>query len=69
MSVEKTALLLENERLQAQLSGHLNDPESIHVSMRVHEESKKEIETLRERTFELEAVVDDYKVKNQVTRI
>lgn len=64
--VEKTALLTENEKLQQQLAGTLNDPESLHMSTRLQEESKREIETLMERNYELEAIVDDFKVKNQV---
>ncbi|CAL8083230.1 unnamed protein product [Orchesella dallaii] len=66
MNVEKTALLAENERLQAQIAGDLKDPESVHMSIRIHEENRREIEQLRERNFELEGQVDDYKVKNQV---
>lgn len=66
INVEKTAVLTENERLQAQLAGDLKDPESVHMSLRIHEENRREIEQLRERNFELEGLVDDYKVKNQV---
>jgi len=69
MTVEKATLLSENEKLQSQLSGNLNDPESIHMSLRVQEENKREIEQLRERNYELEAIVDDFKVKNQVKYI
>lgn len=67
MVVEKTTLLTENEKLQSQLAGNLNDPESIHMSLRLQEENRREIEQLRERNYELEAIVDDFKVKNQVS--
>jgi hypothetical protein len=64
--VERSTLLAENEKLQSQLAGTFNDPESLHMSVRIQEENKKEIELLRERNYELEAIVDDFKVKNQV---
>lgn len=57
---------MENDRLQAQLAGDYKDQESIHMSVRILEELRREIEQLRERNFELEGLVDDYKVKNQV---
>lgn len=66
LTVEKSTLLAENERMQSQLAGTLNDPESLHMSVRVQEENRREIEQLRERNYELEAIVDDFKVKNQV---
>jgi hypothetical protein len=69
MTVEKTTLISENDKLQSQLTGNLNDPESMHMSLRVQEENKREIEQLRERNYELEAIVDDFKVKNQVSLI
>lgn len=64
--VEKTALQTENERLQHQLNGTMNDPESLHMSNKLQEDNRREIEQLRERNYELEAIVDDFKVKNQV---
>ncbi|XP_035704865.1 protein Hook homolog 3 [Folsomia candida] len=66
MMVEKTALQTENERLQHQLNGTMNDPESLHMSNKLQEDNRREIEQLRERNYELEAIVDDFKVKNQV---
>jgi hypothetical protein len=65
MLVEKTTLQTENEKFQQQLTGN-PDPESLHMSVKIQEENKREIEQLRERNYELEAIVDDFKVKNQV---
>ena len=63
---EKAALVTDNERLTAQLSGHLNDPESIHMSMKIQEDARKEADQLREENYKLETAVDDYKQKLQV---
>ncbi len=56
----------ENEKLNTHLASHLNDPESIHVSLRHQEEFKKEAEILREENYRLETLVDDLKLKIQV---
>jgi len=66
LEVEKTTLLTENERLNVQLTAHLNDPESIHISLRYQEEYKKESERLREANYRLEAIADDSKLRTQV---
>lgn len=55
MAEEKLALLTENEKLNAQLTAHLNDPESIHISLKHQEEFKKECEMLRGKTIALKA--------------
>ena len=63
---EKVALIAENDRLNSQLTEHLNDPESIHMSLRHQEEFKKEAERLRDENYRLETTVDDLKLKMQV---
>ncbi|CAG7734402.1 unnamed protein product [Allacma fusca] len=66
LTEEKTALITENEKLSSQLAGHLNDPESIHMSIKLQEEARKEADHLREENYKLESTLDDYKLKLQV---
>jgi len=47
----------------------MNDPESIHVSIRVQEELKKEAEGLREENYRLETTIDDLRLKIQVNDV
>lgn len=64
MEEEKAVLTAENEKLHSKKERISED--TVQITSKQDEEYKKEVEKFRDEHYKLEALIDDYKFKQQV---